>query len=219
MIAARCQLAAVLRPLADNAANWPAGSVFSNVPDLARFTIAFMTAGRISKDAVTALTTPHADIPGSRAKYGYGLQIDSRGGEPYWSHGGSRAGYGSFLAMLPSRHAALIVLTNRTGENLPRTRARIMEMLGAPDPVAVRAKTAPIPASDLARYTGDFRNGSGVTHVAVKDGKLYVGKQEAHPEADGWLALSGGGRALPVSGPDGRVVYLFLGGRSQARID
>ncbi len=137
--------AAVVRPLADNAANWPAGSIFSNLPDLAQFTIALMNAGepagksRISKDVVTALTTPHADIPGSAAKYTYGLRIERLGTEPYWSHGGARTGYGSFIGMLPNRHIAVIVLTNRTGENLPRTRAGIMAMLGFPDPAEPRA--------------------------------------------------------------------------------
>jgi CubicO group peptidase (beta-lactamase class C family) len=37
---------AVLRPAPDNAANWPAGSVFSNVEDLSRFMIALMNEGR-----------------------------------------------------------------------------------------------------------------------------------------------------------------------------
>jgi CubicO group peptidase (beta-lactamase class C family) len=216
---------AVLRPLADNAANWPAGSVFSNLADLAQLTVALMNAGEaagrpsIFKDVVTALTTPHADIPGSHAKYGYGLQIDTQGTEPYWNHAGSRAGYGSFIGMLPKRHSALIVLTNRTGENLPRTRARIMAMLGFPEPAVESMKPAPIPVSDLAKYTGDFRNGSSTTHVTTRDGKLYVDKAEALLGADGWLALSGGGRAFPVSDPDGRVIYLHQGGRSRARIN
>src|SRR5215470_900223 len=37
----------VIRPFADNAGNWPAGSIFSSVNDLARFTIAFMNGGRL----------------------------------------------------------------------------------------------------------------------------------------------------------------------------
>lgn len=217
--------AVVIRPLADNAANWPAGSIFSNLADLARLTVALMNAGEaagkvgISKVMVTALTTPHAEIPGSRAKYGYGLEIDSQGTEPYWNHGGSRAGYGSFIGMLPNRHSAVIVLTNRTGENLSRTRARIMAMLGFPEPAVESTQLAPIPVSGLAKYSGDFRNGSSTTHVTASDGKLYFGKDEALMGPDGWLVLSGGGRTFPVSGPDGRIAYLHQGGRSRARIN
>jgi CubicO group peptidase (beta-lactamase class C family) len=71
----------VLRPAPDKAANWPAGSLFSNLTDLSRFAIAMMGGGQIdgkqvvSPKVVTALTTPRADIPGSKAKYGYGLEF------------------------------------------------------------------------------------------------------------------------------------------------
>jgi CubicO group peptidase (beta-lactamase class C family) len=215
----------VLRPLADNTANWPAGSIFSNLADLAQLTVALMNAGEaagkmgISKEVVKSLTTPHADIPGARAKYGYGLEIETLGAGPAWRHAGSRAGYGSFIGMLPKQHIAVILLTNRTGENLPRTRAAIMAMLGFPEPEIEPTRTAPIPASDLAKYTGDFRNGSSITHVTARDGKLYFGENEALMGADGWLVLSSGGPAFPVSGADGRVAYLFQGGRCRARIN
>jgi D-alanyl-D-alanine carboxypeptidase len=210
----------VLRPLADNTANWPAGSIFSNLSDLSRLTVALMNAGErgVSKSIVTALTTPHADIPGSTAKYGYGLEIDKLGTERYWHHDGSRAGYGSSVNMLPDRHLAVIVLTNRSGENLPRTRAKIMAMLGFPEPAPPASTPVPVPETDLAKYTGDFRNGSSITHVTARDGKLFVGKEEALMGADGWLILSDG-RALPIFGPDGRVAYLFQGGRSRARVE
>jgi CubicO group peptidase (beta-lactamase class C family) len=212
--------AAVLHPLADNAANWPAGSIFSNLQDLAKLTVALMNASEpVSNTVVAALTTPHADIPGSKAKYGYGLEIDQRGTEPYWSHGGSRAGYGSFIAMLPNRHIAVIVLTNRTGQNLAHTRATILAMLGSPEPKHGLPSSKPIPPTDLDKYTGDFRNGSSTVQVSAKDGKLYVGKLEALLSADGWLVVEGGGRAFPVRGPDGRIAYLHQGGRSRARVN
>jgi CubicO group peptidase (beta-lactamase class C family) len=37
----------VVRPAADNAAAWPAGSIFSNASELSRFVIAFMNGGRL----------------------------------------------------------------------------------------------------------------------------------------------------------------------------
>ncbi len=186
-------------------------------------TTKMMNAGdpgaKLSKAAVTALTSPHADIPGSTAKYGYGLQVEMHGTEPYWNHGGSRAGYGSFIAMLPARHAAVIVLANRSGESLPRTRRRIMESLGFTEPVPIESPaTSPIPASDFKKYVGDYRNGDAVTHVTVKDGKLWVGKLEARIDKDGWLVVPNAGRAFPVAGPDGRTAYLFQGGRCRARV-
>jgi CubicO group peptidase (beta-lactamase class C family) len=214
---------AVIRPSADNAANWPAGSIFSNVADLSRLTVALMNGGAtggVSKAmaVTTALTTPHADIPGSKAKYGYGLEVETRGTERIWSHGGSRAGYGSFITMLPDHHIAVIVLTNRSGESLPRTRAMIMEMLGFMEPIMTDPPpTSPIPSSEFAKYVGEYRNGSATTKVTAKDGKLYVGKSEAKMGPDGWLVLPGGGRVFPVPGPDGRTSYLFQSERARVR--
>ena len=47
----------------------------------------------------------------------------------------------------------------------------------------------------------------------------YLGKEEALMGADGWLVLTGGGRAFPVLGSDGRVAFLHQGGRTRARLN
>src|SRR5687768_16086883 len=72
----------VIRPAANNAASWPAGSIFSSVNDLSRFVIAFMNDGSIdgkqalSPAVIRQLSTPRAKIPGGNVSYGYGLQIN-----------------------------------------------------------------------------------------------------------------------------------------------
>lgn len=209
---------AVLHPAPDNTANWPAGSVFSNLEDLSKLTMALMNA-RVPPAVVTALTTSHAEIPGSKAKYGYGLDVEDRKGVTYWSHGGSRSGYGSFIGMLPERHAAVIVLTNRTGQDLPLTRARILTMLGAgPDPVSEPYRPRAVPPALQSACVGEYRNGSSVTTVTSRNGNLYVGDAEALLRFDGWLHLTKGPDVFPVPGPDGRIAYLHRGGRSLARV-
>src|SRR5215471_4201706 len=58
------------RPAADNAAGWPAGSVFSSAPELARFVIAFLNDGMLDGRRVldtrifSLMSTPHAELPG-----------------------------------------------------------------------------------------------------------------------------------------------------------
>lgn len=219
----------VLRPAPDNAANWPAGSVFSNLVDLSRFVIAMMNDGRIdgktvlSPQVVTALTTPHADIPGTHSKYGYGLDVEDRGGVPMWSHGGARAGYGSFIAMLPDRQAGVIVLCNRTGANLPKTREKIMQMLGGPPRESDDVTESAIPENEFLKYTGSYRNGETTRQIVERDGKLFVDSMELLNGGGGWLiAKSADGataeRIFAVSGADGRIEYLYAGGRSAARL-
>jgi len=219
----------VLRPAPDNAANWPAGSVFSNLTDLSRFVMAMMHEGQIegkqvlSPEAVKALTTPHADIPGSHSKYGYGLDLDQRGELQVWSHGGSRAGYGSFIAMLPGRETAVIVLCNRTGESLPRTRAKIMDMLAGPLHEINNPHESAIPASEFSKFEGTYRNGETTSQILERDGKLYYRSMELTKGDGGWLIMKGPdgrttGRVFAVSGPDGRIQYLHAGGRSSIRV-
>jgi len=53
----------VIRPAADNAAGWPAGSIFSSATELARFAIAFMNGG-LPRQVVALMSRPHAKIPG-----------------------------------------------------------------------------------------------------------------------------------------------------------
>jgi CubicO group peptidase (beta-lactamase class C family) len=226
----------VLRPAPDNQANWPAGSVFSNLIDLSRFVVAMMNDGKVdgkqvlSPKVVQALTTPHSGIPGERAKYGYGLDLEERGGVRMWSHGGSRAGYGSFIAMLPGRRAGVIVLCNQTGESLPKTTAKVVEMLGGPPPESSDAADSAIPASEFAKYAGSYRNGEVTMQIVERDGKLLF-HWSVGPTLDGELRKVEPGRLIVkgadgktveqivgVSGADGRIEYLIAGGRASARV-
>lgn len=95
--------------------SWPAGSIFSNVNDLSRFVIAFLNDRRIDGEQVLSpavirrLSTPRAKIPGGDVSYGYGLQLSMSRGVEVVSHGGSRAGYGSSIRMVPSKKFGVIV--------------------------------------------------------------------------------------------------------------
>jgi CubicO group peptidase (beta-lactamase class C family) len=212
----------VLRPAPDNVANWPAGSVFSNLADLSHFVIAMMDGGLPPK-VVKALTTSHADIPGSHAKYGYGLELDEIDGIQIWTHGGSRAGYGSYVGMLPGRHIAVIVLCNRTGENLPRTRGKIMDMLGVPRREPVSTEESAIPPTEFAKYKGAYKNGDARSQITERDGKLYFRQMELRKGEGGWLIMKSPegrttGRVFAVPGADGKIEYLHIGGRSFSRM-
>ncbi|MBZ5729422.1 MAG: beta-lactamase family protein, partial [Acidobacteriia bacterium] len=97
----------VVRPAADNAAGWPAGSIFSSVLDLARFVIAFLNDGQLDGQQVlppkliSLLQSPHARVPGTERSYGYGLDLFTERGVRWVAHAGSRSGYGSEIRMAP----------------------------------------------------------------------------------------------------------------------
>jgi CubicO group peptidase (beta-lactamase class C family) len=124
--------AAIIRPAADNAANWPAGSLFTSGNDLTRFVMAFLHDGQLEGKQVLApslvktVATPFVRS-GARAHYGYGVQISNQRGVELVSHSGSRAGFGSRIVMAPKQKFGVVLLTNRSGAILPKTEAKILE--------------------------------------------------------------------------------------------
>jgi len=227
---------AVIRPAADNVANWPAGSVFSSVNDLSRWVIAFLNGGRVDgRQAVaasvfTTLATPRIDQPGTlQPKYGYGVTLVTRRGVRLIQHNGSRAGYGSAITMAPDQRIGIIVLANRTGVDLPKTMAKAAELLLPLEPEAQRKPrpAMPMTAAESARYAGVYaqqaadpgttvlaqgtglalRTGTADTPIVkVGDNAFEIHRASGTVE-DVWFVL----------GPDGRAAFLYRGTRAHPR--
>jgi CubicO group peptidase (beta-lactamase class C family) len=152
----------VVRPAANNAASWPAGSIFSNVQDLSRWVMAFVAGGRLDgrevlpPGVIARLSTPAAKIPGSDAQYGYGVNVGTYRGLRLVQHGGSRSGYGSTIRMVPEKQFGVVVLANRTGYGMPRTADKALEVvLALPAPKETPpAAMAPLTGREAQRYAG-----------------------------------------------------------------
>jgi CubicO group peptidase (beta-lactamase class C family) len=215
---------AVVRPAADNAATWPAGSMFTSGNDLARFVIAFLNGGKLdgkqvlSESLLKTLASPYVEVPGSRGHYGYGLAIQRMRGIDLVSHSGSREGYGSRMTMAPAHKFGVIVMANRSGAAMPRTVEKAAE-LALPLEPATKPKDEPKPnADELAKLAGVYRNGANSFELKLSDGKLTLrdGKKEAAVEALGGARFrpEGGEEFGVVTGKDGTTTYLFRGGRA-----
>lgn len=219
----------VIRPAANNAASWPAGSMFSSVNDLSRFVIAFLNDGRldgkqvISPAVIRAMTTPRAKIPGGTASYGYGLQISSERGFEIISHGGSRAGYGSSIRMVPSKTFGVIALANRTGIGLNATAVKAME-IALPLGAATQSAATPsaIAPADMHAYVGTYSQGPRTMDVLIREGKLLLKQNDRETPlvkfGDQEIGAEGGGRWVVVRDASGAVEYLHAGSRSWRKI-
>jgi CubicO group peptidase (beta-lactamase class C family) len=213
----------IARPAADNAGSWPAGSVFSCVPDLARFVIAAMNDGMLDgKRALdprvfALMSTPHAELPGGDGSYGYGLTIHDVRGIHVVEHGGSRMGYGSAIRMAPEHRIAVIILANLSGASLPETLEKAWELMLPlkPKSSAARRVLDPTP-DDLGRLPGVYRNGDSRIEVTAREGRLFVsrGRQEVAltKVGDGRFTQEGAGSLVFVDGG-----YVHTGGRSFAK--
>jgi CubicO group peptidase (beta-lactamase class C family) len=221
----------VIRPSANNTASWPAGSIFSSVADLSRWISAFVSAGVLDGEQVmpaavfTRLASPHAAVPGSNTRYGYGVSVGPWRGMHTVSHGGSRSGYGSFIRMVPSRRAGVVVLANRSGVSMPRTAEAALEaalqLPGAPAAPSTRKPEAP-GAADRARLAGTYSQGPRQITISVKDGALVLrqGARELPMQKIGELEFTAGAtRYVFVADAAGAVTFLHSGGRSWRKIE
>lgn len=221
----------VIRPAANNAASWPAGSIFSNVNDLSRFVIAFLNDGYIegkpvlSPAVIRSLSTPRAKIPGGNVSYGYGLQIATERGFAVVSHGGSRAGYGSSIQMVPSKKFGVIAVANRTGIGLRTSVERAMQIGLASLPALPRTDPTVAPAARAAAavnaYAGTYSQGPRTIELLVRDGKLILrqnNREQSLAFSGEGLLAEGGGRWIVVRSATGAIEYLHAGSRSWRKV-
>jgi CubicO group peptidase (beta-lactamase class C family) len=173
------------------------------------------------------MSNPHSHIPGGEATYGYGLTLEARQGLHWVEHGGSRAGYGSLISMVPEHKFAVIVLGNRTGVQLPKLADALRAALVAFQPeLPKKPDTHPLEAAELKRYAGAYRNGTTKLVFSIDQGALVetggAQKMRYARGGDGFLLSDARPGAEPqrvVVVPDskGGVEFLFAGGRAFRR--
>jgi len=168
-------------------------------------------------------------VPGSEQSYGYGLSLSTDRGVKWVQHGGARAGYGSLIRMALSQRFAVIILANRTGASLPKLAKAISEAMLPlePEQPALPA-THSISAEELRRYAGVYVNGNSRFALRESNGALTGGTGDAKLRftraGSGFLMEEPVGAKTPqrlelVSGTDGRIEFVFAGGRAFRRTE
>lgn len=102
----------------------PAGAVWSNAEDMARYLQTELSGGVspdgvrvISEDTLRATQSAEITPGGLYAGYGMGWGIDSYNGLPMISHGGNTLGFTSDLAFLPDADFGVVILTDAAEAN------------------------------------------------------------------------------------------------------
>ena len=225
---------AQVRPFALDAFGWPGGSMFSNVDELARFTIAFMNGGKIedkqvlSSSLIATLSTPVVSIPGlNEQKSAYELLAEDYRGVRVLSISGSWAGFTEQMWMAPKHRFALIVMANRNNTFFHATVQRAMERMLPLEPAQPKTSTQALPMSDeeMASYFGTYTNENTV-EIVLKDHKLFLreGKSEWPITKLKEHVFSAGLPGEPqqifalVAGASGRIEFLHRAGRALRRV-
>jgi CubicO group peptidase (beta-lactamase class C family) len=215
--------ATIIRPMFNNVAMWPAGSIFSNAKDLSRWVIALMNEGKVegkqllSASLINQMVQHHVSVPGENdSYYGYGLTVFKYKGMEFVGHGGFSRGYGSMIQMVPSRKFAVIVLTNKSGETMRKSLNKAMELgLGLKDDEEKPAPVAAVTDAEMKEYVGTYSHAPQTWEVSIKDAKLYMkfdGKDYAMTKSGERKFTFGEqneNEVVFVRAKDGKIGFLF----------
>ena len=172
-----------VRPAADDSRLWPAGGMYSNAGELARFAIAFVNGGRlegkqvISPSVIGMMMKPVAEIPGQQQSYGLGVFVYDHRGVRVVEHEGSMPGFFGLLRMVPDKRFAVIILSNLESGILRKTAEKAMESVLSLQPAVDRsAQTAlSISKSEMESLAGAYWQPNRWTiELFIKEGKLYL---------------------------------------------
>ncbi len=193
-----------IHPAPDNAAYWPAFSLYSSASDLARFMTIFLNAGKLDDAqlaspelfaAVSASPTPRPGLPGT--SYGYGLIVDSTHSIRLLRQGVAVPGYDGAIVMAPEFKAGVVVLLNKSGADATTIADKMLDRVWPLGIGPAESVSAPV-GGDLARYVGKYANGATSYEFSVINGTfmLKTAGDPAPLEATNAECFRGGGTTV-----------------------
>ena len=110
----------------------PAGGGYATAPDLLRFADALMEGRLLRPATLQALTAEHAGFPKApdsdfEPGYGYGFDLQRRGGQLIIGHSGGAPGIATDLLMEPATGLVAVMLCNLSPEDLGKAPRRLRQ--------------------------------------------------------------------------------------------
>jgi len=166
---------------------YAAGSLLSNVDDLALWDAALYTERPLKQASLQKAFTPYKLKDGTPTGYGYGWSRSAYEGRTVIEHGGGINGFRTSAVRLPDDRVFVAVLSNSdSGPSSPDDLAIRLAALAIGKPVG-EPKPAALQAADLAALAGvyDIQGGDGAYTVRAEGGRLTIqrrgGRQPAFP--------------------------------------
>jgi D-alanyl-D-alanine dipeptidase len=163
----------------------PAGSMYANVLDLARFMSTLFNGGagpggRVLEAAtLEQMWTPQYAEPGQSTGYGIGFGIGELDGHRRIGHGGAIYGFATDLAALPDDRlgAAVVVtldITNSVAERISDAALRLMLAAKQQQPLPEIRIPSAIPLARAHALAGRYANARRAVDLVVRDGQLQL---------------------------------------------
>lgn len=170
------------------------GGMLTTVGDWLKWNAA-LDSKTFGEPFVTALETRGVLNDGFKIQYALGLNVGTYRGLRDVSHGGSTAGYQTFLARYPDQKLSVAVLCNGTSPSAGGLAASITdEIMGPfPPPPPIQPEVAQVTEEKLKSFVGIWRNDK--THlparITFENGALRFAGQPVRPMADGSFLILG----------------------------
>jgi CubicO group peptidase (beta-lactamase class C family) len=143
----------------------PAGSINSNVEEMAQWLRLNLSGGKIndaeilSSGVIRDMQTPHMVLSSIsqyneiiNQTYGLGWFIEAYRGYRYIHHGGNIDGFSALVTLVPTENLGVVVLTNLNGNSLPAVVTRyVVDIMLEMDPVDWYARLKPKTDDDEAK--------------------------------------------------------------------
>ena len=182
----------------------PAGSINSNVEDLAKWVRVHLNAGKplLKPASFEEMRTPQMAMrredwgrnftdESNQMAYGLGWFLSDYRGQHVVHHGGAIDGFRAQITILPKQQIGIVVLTNLGSENMPEAlRWKIVDhLLGVPtkdwdaflikrepkDPPKLKQITGTKPSLSLTSYAGDYQDAAyGIARVTQTNNALAL---------------------------------------------
>jgi CubicO group peptidase (beta-lactamase class C family) len=156
----------------------PMGGAWASADDMAKFAQALMTADGplLKKASLDDMTKPRTKAwPGT--SYALGIEVIDHAGTAEWTHDGGVAGFGAFMAMVPSAGFAYVILLNSESGFVDLEKDAYRAFTGSS--LAEPTVEQPVDA-DLDEEVGVYQSSQLGTLTVTKSGdglKLTIGNE------------------------------------------
>lgn len=196
------------------------GGMLTTVGDWLKWNAA-LDAKTFGEPFVKALETQAILNDGRKISYALGLDIETaKDGNRDITHGGSTAGYQTFLARFPDKKLSVAVLCNGSSADPGGMAYGVFEeIFGLPTPPA-KIETTVVSEDQLKKYAGVWKNDvtRNVNRIALDKGELKINGTALKPIADGSFMLGerklrfkdGSQITAEIANTDGSVTRLTM---------
>jgi len=161
------------------------GGMLTTVGDWMKWN-AMLDSHSLGAPLVTALETRGVLNDGRKIAYALGLTVATYKGLKDVSHGGSTAGYQTFLARYPDNKVSVGVMCNGTSPSAGGIAAGITDEIFGPYPETPKTEPAKVSENELKKFVGLWRNEK--THAPARFG------------IDNGVSRWSGARLVPMGG-------------------